>query len=433
MASQRIRDITQRKKPLTIEIRVLRKWISKGKKEELCYLFVDIHGDAIEATAEVQDIEHFDSVIKLESCYKVDGFICCGPRTYMATVNHPASLVLGQKAKFHPVTNPNIPTLYFNFATYETIKTRIKDAKLLTDYIGRVLKNCMRSTSNGKQLRKTRLQDEMGKELEITLWPEKSHLIGEEVTTGDIVDITSTMVTEYNGLLQLESTYLTTVTVNTDLPQTADHVERLKALPLMQSSGMHDKTVTLLDLKLNSQHNFQGSRNFTCKAFIKQIQEDRSWYYVICSKCSRKLYQQEDDDGALYYVCKNDDDISPDFRYSVNATIADATGSADAIFFNESMQALLNISCKDMVTRHADKACPKALPDLLKSAIGTTKLLHVALKNDGKIVVNNVSEITSTTSNESTSHTQGTSTFTPTTPIPKPATSKRQLEDSPGS
>ncbi|KAL3655186.1 hypothetical protein CASFOL_000972 [Castilleja foliolosa] len=394
-------------------------------------LQIKVKGDGIEATAEVEDIEYFDSVIKLESCYKVDGFICSGPRTYKATVNHSASLVIGKKARFHPVTNPDIPTVYFNFATYETIKTRIKDTKLLTDYIGCVVKNRMRSTSNGTQLRKTRLRDEMGNELEITLWPEKSHLIGDNVTTGDIVAITSTMVTEYNGLIQLESQFLTTVTVNPDMPQTAEHVQRLKAIPPMQSSEADDKAVTLLHLNHSSQNNFQGSRNFTCQASIKQIHEERTWYYVVCSKCSRKLYQEEDN-GTFNYVCKNDDDITPNFRYAVNATITDATASAEAIFFDDSMQALLNISCKDMVTKHADITNPKALPDQLKSAIGTTKLLHVTLKNDGKIAVNNVSEITSTNPSESTSQIQETPTFTPTTPIPKKTGSKRQVEDSPG-
>ncbi|KAL3639626.1 hypothetical protein CASFOL_017533 [Castilleja foliolosa] len=68
MASQRVHDIRERHKSGVIEIRVLRKWISKGKKEELCYQFIDTHGDCIEATADVdvKHIEHFDSVIQLE-------------------------------------------------------------------------------------------------------------------------------------------------------------------------------------------------------------------------------------------------------------------------------------------------------------------------------------------------------------------------------
>ncbi|KAL3614187.1 hypothetical protein CASFOL_042261 [Castilleja foliolosa] len=344
---------SEQQKPRTIEIRVLRKWISKGKKEELCYQFVDTY---------------------LESCYKVSGYICVGARTYMATVEHVASLVIRQKARFEPVTNLDIPITYFNFATYETIQKRIKDTKFLTDYIGRVKNNSLRSTSTGKQLRKTPLQDEMGKEIEITLWPEMRHLIGDDVIPGDIVAIASTMVTEHNGLLQLESTYLTTTTVNPDMTQTVEHVNRLRALPAMQLTGTHEKTVTLLDLRLSIQENIQ-------------------WYCV-------------------------------------NATITDATGSADVVFFDEGMQGLLNISCKDMVTKHAHTKNPKIVPQLIRSATDTPRLLHLTLKNDGKIVVNNVSEGKTTNDNQSTS--TGASMFTPTTPLPKKGTPKRQLAETPG-
>ncbi|KAL3639642.1 hypothetical protein CASFOL_017549 [Castilleja foliolosa] len=183
-------------------------------------------GDCIEATADVKHIEHFDSVIQLLSCYKVSGYIATGPRTYMATVDHTASLVIGQKARFYPAPNLSIPDEYFNFATYYALKTRIKDARLLTDYIGRVKTNSLRSTRTGKILQKTLLRDEMKTEVEITLWPEKLHLIGDEVIPRDIVAITLMMVTEHNGHLQLESTYLTTAFVNPDMPQTIDHINR---------------------------------------------------------------------------------------------------------------------------------------------------------------------------------------------------------------
>ncbi|KAL3652114.1 hypothetical protein CASFOL_001795 [Castilleja foliolosa] len=200
-----IRDITERQRPGVIEIRVLRRWISKGKKEELCYQLVDAYGDCIEAVAEVRHVKHFDSIIKLHCCYRVSGYICTGPRMYMATVDHRASLVIGQKARFDPLTDSDIPTAYFQFATYETIQRRIKETKILTDYIGRVEKNSILSTRTGKQLRKTRTRDEMGREVEITLWPEKRHLIGDDVGPGDIVAVGSTVVTEHNAGIDISN------------------------------------------------------------------------------------------------------------------------------------------------------------------------------------------------------------------------------------
>ncbi|KAL3633464.1 hypothetical protein CASFOL_022226 [Castilleja foliolosa] len=253
------------------------------------------------------------------------------------------------------------------------------------------------------------------------------HLIGDDVIPGHIVAITSTMITEHNGRLQLESTYLTTVTINPDVPQTIEHVNRLRSLPAMQPTEAVDKTVTIFDLKVGSQQNTQTSMNFICEAKITQIHEDRGWYYVLCLKCSSKLYPEQDKDH-LIFVCKDDDDITPNIRYCVNATIEDETGTIDAIFFNDSMQEMINISCKDMVTKYADTTNPRIIPQHLKSAVDKSRRLHLTLKNDGKIVVNNVSNNTSDTITQSRA---GTSTFTPTTPLPKAATSKRPLDETP--
>ncbi|KAL3622275.1 hypothetical protein CASFOL_033686 [Castilleja foliolosa] len=242
----------------------------------------------------------------------------------------------------------------------------------------------------------------MKNDVEITLWPEKGHLIGDKVIPGDIVAITSMMVTEHNGRLQLESTYLTTAFVNPDMPQTIDHINRIKETP----------------------------KNFICKATIKHVHQDRTWYYVLCSKCGQKLYPQQQN-NSLNFVCKDDDNIIPNFRYCVNATIEDPTGSTDTVFFNESMEAILNITCGDMVNKHADTTNPKIVPKLIRSITDTTRLLNLTLKNDRPIVVNSVGNIASTTDTQSTSTVPGTSAFTPTTPVPKSTISKRTVTETP--
>ncbi|KAL3636559.1 hypothetical protein CASFOL_018858 [Castilleja foliolosa] len=91
----------------------------------------------------------------------------------------------------------------------------------------------------------------IGKQVKITLWPEKRHLIGDEVVDGHIVAITSTMVNEHNGRVQLESTYLTIAVVNPDAPQTVEHITRIRRLTAVQSTDAEEPTATMLDLKLN--------------------------------------------------------------------------------------------------------------------------------------------------------------------------------------
>ncbi|KAL3617617.1 hypothetical protein CASFOL_037938 [Castilleja foliolosa] len=241
----------------------------------------------------------------------------------------------------------------------------------------------------------------------------KNHLIRHNVIPGDIVAIASTIVTEHNGRLQLESKYLTTVEINPDMPQTIEHVTRLRELPAVQPTEAQDKIVTLLDLRLSSQQKIQTPRNFICEAKITQIHEDRGWYYVLCSKCSNKMYPEQDTD-RLIFICKDDDNITPNFRYCINTTITDETGIADAVFFNDNMQEMLNMSCMEMFTKHADTTNPKIVPQQLKSAVGR--------------LVNNVSNITSASGTQTTA---GTSTFTPTTPLLKAGTSKGPLPETP--
>ncbi|KAI7742301.1 hypothetical protein M8C21_032919, partial [Ambrosia artemisiifolia] len=188
--------------------------------------------------------------------------------------------------------------------------------------------------------------------------------------TRDIVAITSTQVSNYYGLIQLESTYLTSVTINPNLPQTAAHVTRNR-------------------------------------------------FYVSCSKCTKTLYPEEDE--SLTFVCKDDDDIVPNFKYCVNAKISDSTKSTDVTFFNGGMTALLNTSCEDLVMKHG-WTDPKKLPDQIADTIGKPKLLHLTLKNE-QIVVTNVTEPEKTV--------EGQSCIPPSTPNPKLHTTKRALLESP--
>ncbi|KAL3622384.1 hypothetical protein CASFOL_033795 [Castilleja foliolosa] len=314
-----------------------------------------------------------------------------------------------------------------------------------------------------------------------------------------------------------------------------------------------------------------SSRKFTCEARITRIHENRGWFYVLCLKCSNKLYQELNNDDVVF-VCKDDDDVVPNFSgflgvlidgvrsvvspaigcggaaesvtsiwYRPSYNVApgfnvpvvrsddegdtngvvlhcmkwglipsftkktekidhfrmfnarsesirekasfrrlipknrclvsfegfyewkkdgskkqpyhvhfkdgrpmvfaalydswknseDATGRAEAVFFNESMQMILNISCKDMVTKYGQPTNPRDVPEILKTIVDTPRLLHLTLKNDDQIVVNNVTDVAESSDIQSTETATEASAFSPTTPLPKPNTSKRQLLETP--
>lgn len=88
-------------------------------------------GDAIEAVANPKKEPMLNSKIKIGSCYTVDGYVAIKARRYLRVVPHDASLRLGNTASFDPIHGNNIPTFYFDFATYEMLESRVQNPKPL--------------------------------------------------------------------------------------------------------------------------------------------------------------------------------------------------------------------------------------------------------------------------------------------------------------
>ncbi|MFS7972012.1 putative nucleic acid-binding protein [Helianthus anomalus] len=137
---QQIVDVKPYQVPIPLHIRVIKKWKtqmmdylkSQATDQDLCYLFVDKHGAAIEATANPKKETYFDSKLKIGSCYKVGEYISTKSREYMKVVPHDASLRLGTMTTFEPLHDISIPTYYYNFATYDMLAIRKAHPRPLT-------------------------------------------------------------------------------------------------------------------------------------------------------------------------------------------------------------------------------------------------------------------------------------------------------------
>ncbi|KAD7479922.1 hypothetical protein E3N88_03058 [Mikania micrantha] len=343
MQEIRLSELKSQQRPIPLQIRVLKKWKLSGDKEEICYLFVDKHGDGIEATVDVDPKNYFEPAIEVQSCYKVTKYVVVENRNYNPILKHEASIKIGKKAYFEQFSGEHIPRYY----------------------IGVVESNLEKVTTTAKTLRKVDLRDASNKQVQITLWPTKRHLIGDDVKRGDIVAITSTLVTQYGNLKQLESTYPTEVFVNPTFNEIQQHIQRLKAATAHSIQSTTEDTVTIKDI-LNQLSTTEKSV-FTCKACIKEIQTYRTWFYALCSICNSKLYREVGE--TSYYVCKNDEDMEPKFLYCVNATIFDETATTNVVFFNQVMTDMLHITCQDLVVLHGYND-PKVPPPEIISKVG---------------------------------------------------------------
>lgn len=91
---------------------------------------------------------HFEFIINLQSCYTVDKYVSLPATTYMPAVQHRASLKIGKMATFTPLYGKDLPTHYYNFASYTDLPARMKLPKLLTGKITSKLQNNFNSRTS---------------------------------------------------------------------------------------------------------------------------------------------------------------------------------------------------------------------------------------------------------------------------------------------
>ncbi|KAL8258305.1 hypothetical protein R6Q59_030346 [Mikania micrantha] len=337
-----------------------------------------VEGDAIEAIIDSNEENYFDIIITVHSCYTISKYLCIPSRTYMAVVPRTTSLKIGKRATFEELLHSDIPTYYFNFTSYNGLKSHMNNHKLLTDYIGRVEKIRTVITKSRKQLTKILIEDERKNLIELTLWENTIFQHDASKTYGQIMAVTSTIVTEYKGTLQLESTSATTITINPPIHDINVFANKFKHL---QTPTIHsqEKRITIEEL-LNI--TLEKHTQFTCMASITNILNYGTWYYALCSYCTKKVYPEEHN-----LVCEDHGTIiEPKYMYRVNATVTDETSTTSMVFFNEAMTSILNISCADMVIIHGHSD-PKIIPTPLLSMRGIPMILQITLKKDGTISV----------------------------------------------
>jgi hypothetical protein len=87
-------------------------------------VFSCIQGDAIEATANVENESFLASKLRINSCYSLGNYITVDARLYQRVVPHEVAIRLGQAASIKPIAGDDIPCYYFCFATFPMLATR---------------------------------------------------------------------------------------------------------------------------------------------------------------------------------------------------------------------------------------------------------------------------------------------------------------------
>ncbi|KAK9048512.1 hypothetical protein SSX86_032522 [Deinandra increscens subsp. villosa] len=103
-------------------------WGSQRSNRIQVYFFgtaVFFKGDVIEAKVEKSN-KKVDLLMKENGCYLISNHICTEPHATRRAFFHSTSILLANRTIVMPITERNIPRLYFNFASRDMLKARTK-------------------------------------------------------------------------------------------------------------------------------------------------------------------------------------------------------------------------------------------------------------------------------------------------------------------
>ncbi|KAJ0780226.1 putative nucleic acid-binding protein [Helianthus annuus] len=400
-----------------IHVRLLRKWNPRYQPQDICYIFVDKFGDAIQAITESRDKISVEPKLNMLMSYHIEHYVCSSISQYHNILSHPVNLRLGSIASIVPTPDDDeLPWFYFNFCTYERLEPLCGSKDQVIDFIGLLQRIDDNVTKDNEPYVNLTLTDSNNNNIVATLWKEistsKDRFNRSSIENShypSVIAVTAMKVirNRYLNNLQLWSTYPTYVYLNPDTtttqvlkdrytssiggnPQSQPHT-RITTRTLFPS----DQTLTTLaSLQMKDQEDL-NAKTFLCNATITEVLPDQRSKLVL-HRMPRLLQNN------LHKW------------YRVVATIKDSTGTtALATMFNDAVKALLGSESSDVVKK-------EAIPTLIDSIQEKEKKFYLQAQKDKrsgnlKCTVNRIVDIDAPTPS-SPAH-----SINPQTPQQKPA------------
>ncbi|KAK9076548.1 hypothetical protein SSX86_004882 [Deinandra increscens subsp. villosa] len=165
-------------------------------------------GAGIQALFDDSHERDLDNLIKLMSCYRIEGYKCTRAPSLMRVARHAAAISMDSSTPITPIADTNdIPRFYFNFTAKKDLDKSVNRNDTLTDFIGKVDRVTATQTESRGVLTKIMLQESSRVDVE-ALNATDHHVIAA---------ITGLRVTKPLGQLQLQSTGATVVHIDPNI------------------------------------------------------------------------------------------------------------------------------------------------------------------------------------------------------------------------
>ncbi|GJU97120.1 DNA helicase [Tanacetum coccineum] len=376
----------------TIEVRVYRKWIAKNVKTQertgFCAILLDIQGNAIQANMDLEYMDHFDELLRLNEAYRISHFICRPTKSWDRTLPNPTTLLFGRYTNITPISNANFPEHYFNFTAYNEVNARADTSGApLSDYIG-----CIYRISNpiisgdATRMRRTRriidIQNLDGIILPFVIWGEMAEGFDVDEYTKlqkpVIIAVSSGWATKKYGGLELIATSATHYYINPNIREAnyildvyADLINPIPTLEIQKAPYKNQEEEQMRNrhtieslLSVNPDH-YKRIR-FTTEATILEIIAPNGWFYKKCTMCNFKVSENTD----IPQCHNHGPQPIPNYGYCFKAVVDDGTATTTITCFSPEAHTFVP-ECNAIVTS-AQSHDTNHIPPALKEVEGQT-------------------------------------------------------------
>ncbi|KAL2893333.1 Replication protein A 70 kDa DNA-binding subunit A [Bienertia sinuspersici] len=238
-----IANIDTKRRDWTLTVRITRMWEVKYNPtseiaDSLDMVLLDEQGSQIHALIKKDLIPHFKEVAK-EGSVQNDNIIWFNSFTSM---------------KFEPEGLVGIPMHKFSFQPFEHMVERNNRKDILIEIIGQLtgVENKINKTTTSEERRTIHITNERDIKVTATLWGEKANFITDAIWENEdgpqVIIITATKVSLFNGNYQLNSTSRTKVHINLDIPEvhafresiTGGHPNKIEMIQVQQPETIEE-------------------------------------------------------------------------------------------------------------------------------------------------------------------------------------------------
>ncbi|PWA46862.1 nucleic acid-binding, OB-fold protein [Artemisia annua] len=388
-----IRDLRPRDRDKVIEAKVYRSWMSRDPpdvtEKGLRAILLDKQGDAIQAYTDINDKNHFTSILIPGKAYRISRISCVPTDNCQQTLENTTSLSFSTLTKFDTIPSGEFPNHYFDFVAYNQLPYKVVDSNdptkteypVLTDYIG-----CyMRSTDkqkwgnpNRNQMvnRKIEIQNLNRTSIELTLWDDLANTFKKDeidaLEKPVLIAVSSCRVTRYRNTLQLQSTPATYYYINPKIPELEEYLQEYRTLFNI------NPPLQIVRHPYEDKEQEKMRNRIPLDVLLKESPQSHI-YYPSCTKCNIKAEIHE---GT--FDCKAHGTLeSPNYKYNFKAYITDGSATAMITFFTPKADDFIGVNCNSLV-RSLTNPDPRKIPPEVNSIVGKRYIFQFHFNTSSK-------------------------------------------------